>query len=515
MKTTRITFTLLSILIALLATQAADKPNIVLILADDFGVGDIQTHYPENKIPTPYLDRFSAESKRFTNAHSNTACCTPSRYGLLTGRYAWRTRLQEWVIACYEPPLIPKDRVTLPGFLQDQGYHTALVGKWHLGWNWAGPQPSQMVEQRNGLKDKEWDFTKPIADGPITRGFDYYFGTHVPNFAPFTFIENDRVVEQPTERYVHDPNEGVVMPLGFEGGPIAPGWKFDRILPEITDRAVKYVHDQARRKEPFFLFFSMTSPHEPVVPSEKFKGKSGINPIADFVMETDWSAGQVIKAVDDAGISKNTIVVFTADNGHSHYTGLEELIEAGHYPSGEYRGHKSDVWEGGHRVPYLVRWPGKVEAGSEDHNIVGLNDTFATVAEILGQELPNQVAEDSLSFLNPLVRNATAPSRHQIVVQSTHGEFGFLEGPWKIVFRNQDTLNNSRGKATQVELYNLDRDIAETTNIASSHPEIVQRLTQNLETVISRGTSRPGPIQKNDTPIDIHRTQTERWGPAL
>ena len=172
---------LLKVLLAVLACHAADKPNIVLILADDFGVGDIQTHYPENKIPTPYLDRFSAESKRFTNAHSNTACCTPSRYGLLTGRYAWRTRLQEWVIACYEPPLIPKDRVTLPGFLQDQGYHTALVGKWHLGWTWAGPQQSQMVEQRNGLKDKDWDFTKPIADGPITRGFDYYFGTHVPN----------------------------------------------------------------------------------------------------------------------------------------------------------------------------------------------------------------------------------------------------------------------------------------------------------------------------------------------
>ena len=506
---------LLSSLAALLTTQATDKPNIILILADDFGVGDIQAHYPENKIPTPYLDKFSAESKRFTNAHSNTACCTPSRYGLLTGRYAWRTRLQEWVIACYEPPLIAADRITLPGFLQDKGYQTALVGKWHLGWNWTGPQPSQMVEQRNGLKDKEWDFTQPIADGPITRGFDYYFGTHVPNFAPFTFIENDRVVEQPTERYIHDPNEGVVMPRNFAGSPIAPGWKFGRILPEITERAVEYVQDQASEKEPFFLFFSMTSPHEPVVPSENFKGKSGINPIADFVMETDWAAGQVIEAVDLAGISEKTIIIFTSDNGHSHYTGLEELIDAGHYPSGEYRGHKSDVWEGGHRVPYLVRWPGKVEAGSENHHIVGLNDTFATVAEILGQELPYTAAEDSLSFHDLLVRNASTPSRHQIVVQSTHGEFGFLEGPWKIVFRNQGVLDESRGKPTQIELYNLDRDISETTNIATSHPEIVRRLTQNLETVINRGTSRPGPVQSNDTSIDIHHTQTERWGPVL
>ena len=493
-----------------------EHPNIVVILADDFGVGDIQAHYPDNKIATPYLDKFSSESKRFTNAHANTACCTPSRYGLLTGRYAWRTRLQEWVLACYEPPLISTDRLTLPGFLQQQGYDTACIGKWHLGWNWAGDQPSHMTEQRNGLMQLNWDFTQPIEDGPITRGFDYYFGTHVPTFAPFTFIENDRVVVQPTEKYEYDPNEGTVMPQGFAGSPIAPGWKFDEILPEITNRAVDYIHQNAKNEEPFFLFFSMTSPHEPVVPSKRFKGKSGINDIADFVMETDWSAGKVIEAVDKTGIAEDTIVIFTADNGHSHYTGLQELLDAGHKPSGEFRGHKSNVWEGGHRVPYLVRWPGKVDAGSENHQILSLNDTFALCADILRKRLPADAAEDSLSFLPQLLGKKKKPTRNYVVSQSTGGEFGYQEGPWKIVYLNQGgTLSEARGQPTIVELYNLDRDVAETTNVAKDNPEIVQRLTRNLDKVISRGTSRKGRPQSNDTLVDFKRTQTERWGPAL
>ncbi len=313
---------------------AATAPNIVVILADDFGVGDIQAHYPDNKIPTPHLDRLVREGTSFTDAHSPSAVCSPTRYGLLTGRYSWRTALQEWVVAAYEPPLINADRPTLPGFLRDHGYTTACIGKWHLGWNWPGPQPSRRIEAPNGQKGYEWDFTKPIKGGPIERGFDYFFGLDLPNLPPFTWIENDRIVTQPTGQYVHDPTEGVVMPRSFEGCPIAPGWKFDDILPELTRRAVARVHELAGKDKPFFLFVSQTSQHEPVVPSQRFKGKSGIAPIADFVMETDWSAGQVLKAVDDAGIADNTLVIFTADNGHSHYTGWPDLINAGHLPSG-------------------------------------------------------------------------------------------------------------------------------------------------------------------------------------
>ena len=306
------------------------------------------------------------------------------------------------------------------------------------------------------------------------------------------------------------------MPRGFEGSPIAPGWEWDQILPTITQRAVDYIHEQAGEDEPFFLFFSQTSPHEPVVPSEPFKGKSGIAPIADFVMETDWSAGQVIQALEDAGIANDTIVIFTADNGHSHYTGWETLLEAEHYPSGPYRGHKSNVWEGGHRVPFLVRWPGVFETGVERHSAVSLNDIFATCAELLGAELPANAAEDSISFLNTLYESDVSPERDHVIAHSTFGEFTLLEGPWKIVYRNESTnLNESRGKQRVVELYNLENDIAETTDLAAEESAIVDRLDKKLRHLVDRGTSREGPAQQNDTKVTIDVTQTVRWGAPL
>ncbi|MEN8230893.1 MAG: arylsulfatase, partial [Bacteroidota bacterium] len=426
----------------------SSKPNIVIILADDFGVGDIQAHYPDNKIKTPNLDQLAHQGMSFTDAHSGSAVCSPTRYGLLTGRYAWRTPLQEWVLACYEPPLIDASRLTLPGYLKKMGYETACIGKWHLGFIWSGEQTNRNLEERHGFKNAKWDYTKPLLEGPTERGFDYYFGTHVPNFPPFTFIENDHIFEQPTAKYVYDSTEGVVMPRGFEGHPMAPGWRFDQILPEITSRAVKYIHQQSEKDDPFFLYFSMTSPHEPVVPSKDFAGKSGIAPIADFVMETDWSAGQIIKAIDDAGISDNTIVIFTADNGHSHYTGWESLVEAGHMPSGPYRGHKGDIWEGGHRVPLIVRWPGKVPSHASSNQLLCLTDIFATCAEIVsGEPLPENTAEDSFSFLGSLVEDKKMASRSNVVSHSWTGEFAYRNGPWKIVFRiPNEKLSESRGK---------------------------------------------------------------------
>ena len=245
-----------------------------------------------------------------------------------------------------------------------------------------------MTEKHNGQAFLDWDFTKPIAGGPTDRGFDYYFGVDLPNLPPFTYIENDRVLIQPTAKFQPDPSEGIVLPNGFTGAPAAPNWRMQDILPEITRRAVRYVQDRAKEKQPFFLYFSLTSPHEPIVPSKDFRGKSGIAPIADFVMETDWSAGQVIEAIDDAGLTDDTLVVFTADNGHSHYTGWQQLVAAGHQPSGPYRGHKGDIWEGGHRVPLVVRWPGHVEAGTSSDQMVCLTDLFATCAEIVGAEPP-------------------------------------------------------------------------------------------------------------------------------
>ncbi len=499
-----------------IAVAIEDLPNIVIILADDFGVGDIQAHFPDNKIATPNLDRLVRQGMSITDAHSPSAVCSPTRYGLLTGRYSWRTRLQEWVIAAYEPPLITEGRPTLPGFLKKKGYHTACIGKWHLGWHWSGPQPSRMTEVRNGQKTLQWDFTKPIREGPTQCGFDYYYGVDLPNLPPFTFIENDRVVTQPTAKYKLDPTEGVVLPRGSVGTPMAPRWRMQEILPRITRRAVQYVHDQAKHSKPFFLYFSMTSPHEPIVPSQPFRGKSGIAPIADFVMETDWSAGQVIKAVDEAGIADNTLVVFTADNGHSHYTGWEKLVEVGHMPSGPYRGHKGDIWEGGHRVPLVVRWPKHIEAGKGSNQMVSLTDIFATCAEIVGADLPAEGAEDSLSFLPSLLGKPSDDSRTMLVNHSNHGEFAYRDGPWKLVFKMRGrNLQQSRGMKTIAELYNLDSDIGEKNDLSMKHPDVVQRMTDALKELIDRGTSSVDRKAANDTVVRFDTIQTKRWAPAL
>lgn len=489
----------------------AEKPNIVVILADDFGVGDIQAHYPKNKIATPHLDRLVRQGISFTDAHSPSAVCSPTRYGLLTGRYAWRTRLREWVIAAYEPPLIAADRITLPGFLREQGYHTSCVGKWHLGWEWPGPQPSRMTDVRNGQKDLKWDFTQPIKGGPIDRGFDDYFGVDLPNIPPFTWIRDNRVAVQPTEKWVNDLTVRDYMPRAFAGCPTAPGWKLDAILPEITQEAVRKVHELAKRKKPFFLYFSQTSPHEPVSPSPRFKGKSGIAPIADFVMETDWSAGQVIKAVDDAGIADNTIVIFTADNGHSHYTGWPELVAAGHMPSGPFRGHKGDIWEGGHRVPLVIRWPKHIEAHSSSDRLVSLTDIFATCADVVKGTMPRSGAEDSISFLPAALGKSGQLARPPIINHSNHGEFALRDNDWKLVFRNRGALNKVRGQKRIVELYNLKSDVAEEKNLAATHGDTVKRLTAKLDALVNSGATRKVPAASNDSVVRYSVTQPKRW----
>ncbi len=489
------------------------KPNIIVILADDFGVGDIQAHYPDNKIPTPSLDDLVNDGLSFTDAHSSSAVCSPTRYSLLTGRYSWRTPLQEWVLACYEPPLIRQERTTLPEFLKEHGYTTACIGKWHLGWNWPGNQPSQRLEERNVLKDAVWDFTKPIAGGPTEHGFDYYFGTHVPNFPPFTFIENDHVFIQPTDLYKKVNYQGIYMPQSFDSLPMAPGWRFEDILPEITRRAVHFIHSQSGKDSPFFLYFSMTSPHEPVSPSDRFKGKSGIAPIADFVMETDWSAGEVIRAVEDAGISDRTLIIFTADNGHSHYTGWEELVEAGHLPSGPFRGHKGDIWEGGHRVPFIVRWEGKITPGRSSDQLICISDIYATCHELVTGYLPSpDEGEDSYSFLDIIFNKGQTSGRNNIVSHSVNGEFSYRSSGWKIVFSLPEIdLARSRGKAAKIELYHLEYDIAESFDSAVYYPQKVDQLTRELGLIVDRGTSREGEPGANDVQVSFDTIQRKRW----
>jgi arylsulfatase A len=477
--------------------RAADatKPNIVLILADDFGYGDAPCYNAEAKVPMPNLDRLAAEGMKFTDAHSGSAVCTPTRYGLLTGRYAWRTHLQRGVHYGYEPPLIAADRLTVPGLLKQHGYHTACIGKWHLGWDWP--------KQKDASPDAVPDFRQPIAGGPITRGFDAYFGTHVPNQAPYVFIDQDRTVGQPTATIERD----TVQNIG-RGGPGLPGWDFTAILPTITARAVQYVDQRAAAKQPFFLYFPLTTPHEPISPSKNFQGKSSINPLADLMMETDWAVGQVLAALDRHQLADDTLVIFTTDNGHAHYTGLKPLLDAGHQPSGPLRGYKTDVYEGGHRVPFLARWPGRVPPKSQCDALICHTHLLATCAAILDTKLPADAGEDSASILR-LLKGETPdePPFDAIVNHAASGRFAVRRGKWKLIFP-EAPKGAGGGSATApgsqpLELYDLAADLGETTNVAKENPEIVAEMTKILERLVAEGRSTPGPAQKNDVAVDI------------
>ncbi len=306
------------------------KPNIVFILADDLGYGDVGVYNSQSKIPTPNLDRLAKEGVRFTDAHSPSAVCTPTRYALLTGRYAWRSRLQKNVLGPYSQPLIAEKLLTVPALLRAQGYSTACIGKWHLGWGWPKPE------------DGKRDFTKPIPEGPTARGFDSYFGTDVPNYPPYCFIENDRTVGLPSEP----------APVGKDmfniAGAMLPDWKLANVLPALEKRAVEHIEKSAKENKPFFLFLPLTSPHFPVVPTAEFQGNSRAGDYGDFVVQTDRVVGSVLDALKKAGVEKNTLVIFTSDNGPEVVEikngAYDRLKDFGHASMGAFRGTKRDAW---------------------------------------------------------------------------------------------------------------------------------------------------------------------------
>jgi len=470
-------------------TNADQPPNIVYVLADDFGYGDAACYNPKAKIPTPHIDRLAKEGMRFTDAHSGSAVCSPTRYGILTGRYAWRTRLRAGVLGPYDPPLIAADRLTVPAFLKHNGYHTACIGKWHLGWNWP-------------MKDGKVVFDEAIKAGPTGRGFDMYFGTDVPNYPPYCFINNDRTVGQPT-------GMKEVRDLDGRPGPMLPGWKFDAILPTLAEKSAEYIGQRAKDGKPFFLYFPLTSPHEPIAPSAKFRGKSGISDLADFIMESDWALGEVLKAIDDNKLAENTLVIFTCDNGHAKYTGLPALQKAGHEPSGPLRGYKTDIYEGGHRVPFIARWPGKVKAGTTCDEPICHTNLLATCASIIGKKLPDNAGEDSFSILDLLLgKKLEKPTHPAVVHQSAGGVLAIRQGNWKLIM-GPDAGSSAKQvdpiKGPDVQLYDLARDLGETKNVTGENAEIVKKLREQLQQIIDNGRSNEGPVQTNDGKVPIAR----------
>jgi arylsulfatase A-like enzyme len=500
------------------AAEQLQRPNIVVILADDLGYGDVHCYNPDRgKIPTPYIDRLSAQGMRFTDAHSSSGVCSPSRYTLLTGRYHWRTRLQSGIVGYLERPLIAPERLTIAGLLKRQGYHTACIGKWHLGWDWDIPLAQRKLFAPGRGKFPEvtdrhrqaWRevYSHPIGSGPTTRGFDEYFGTDVPNWPPYCFIENDRTRGIPTAFL---PKALFRNHLASLPGPALADWKLEGVLPALADRASDYIQRRAKTGKPFFLYLPLTSPHTPLAVNQAWRGKSGLDSaVADFVMETDEVVGRVLAALEESGVAGNTLVVFTSDNGFAPYVGAKHLEARGHYPSGPLRGYKGDAWEGGHRIPFIVRWPGVVKPGTACAQLVHHADIMATVADVFGTDPPNNAAEDSFSLL-PLLKGSREPVREHAISQGSRGQFALRRGPWKMLFGPGgggawSRLSASRPDGHPAQLYNLSTDIGETKNLYAVHPDIVREMTALLEKLVTAGRSTPGPAQRNDVPVNWKR----------
>jgi arylsulfatase A-like enzyme len=462
------------------------------------------------------MDRLAAGGMIFTDAHSSSAVCTPTRYGILTGRYNWRSRLKSGVLGGLSPRLIEDGRMTVASFLKDRGFDTACVGKWHLGMDWvkhSGKEVSELsIEKPEQVGSV--DFSKPLTNGPTSVGFGYYFGIAASlDMVPYTFIENDRVTKLPSETHKFAMMTG--RENGFtREGPTAPGFEAADVLPTLTRKAVDLIGQRAvaaKAGKPFFIYMPLNAPHTPIAPTPEWLGKSGLNPYADFVMETDWAVGQVMDALEKSGVAENTLLIVTSDNGCSPSAKFDELLAKGHNPSYEFRGHKADIFDGGHHIPFIARWPGRVKAGTSSDQIICLNDFFATCAAILGAKLPDNAAEDSVSILPALEGRADKPLREAIVHHSINGSFAIREGNWKLELCADSggwSAPRPGSKDAQglpaIQLYDLSDDIGEKRNVQADHPEIVERLTKLLEKYVADGRSTPGAPQQNTTPVDIH-----------
>ncbi len=477
---------------------AAPPPNVILVMADDLGIGDISPTNPACKIKTPRLQAMADEGLTFLDAHTTSAVCTPTRYGLLTGRYNWRSRLGRGVLSGTSEHLIPADRPTLGHLMQAAGYHTAMIGKWHLGWDWA-------------KTDDGIDFTKPVRNGPDINGFDTYYG-HCGSLdmPPYVWVDTGRITAAP------DREEGVTAKEDRYGwyrtGPIGPDFFIPEVLPHLFHKAAHYVESRAaaaKTGEPFFLYLPLPAPHTPIVPLPPFKDASGLNPYADFVMQVDHLMGELLDTVKKAGLDDTTLVIFTSDNGCSPQANFELLREQGHDPSRGYRGHKADIFEGGHRVPLIARWPGTIAPGRSTEALACLTDIYPTLAELADQPNQPRGGEDGFSLL-PLLTGAGNSQRTSLISHSIDGSFAIRQGPWKLCLcRGSGGWSEPKEAAAAkqglppLQLFNLADDRAETTNVADAHPDRVAELLLLLDQQVQAGRSTPGERLPNDRKISF------------
>ena len=474
------------------------KPNIVILYADDMGYGDLGANNPASKIPTPHLDRLAAEGLRFTDGHSSSGVCTPSRYAMLTGRYHWRDFHK--IAEAFDGPVFKPGQLTLPAMLRQQGYATACIGKWHLGWDWdAIRKPGT---PKRSIQHTDFDWTKPFPGGPLSQGFDYYFGDNVINFPPYAWIENDRFVTAPDVTFTNFTFKAKEGGPECRPGPGRSDWDFYQNLPTLTRKGVEYVRSRKGKAQPFFLFFPMPSPHAPIIPTDAFDGKSQAGGYGDYVVQTDDACGQLLAALRDCGFETNTIVVFSSDNGPEYYAyARDEKYD--HWSAAPFRGLKRDLYEGGHHVPFVIRWPGVTEAGTVTEALISQVDLMATFAAMLDFDLPGNAAADSFNFQPWLKGEVKTPPRSTMVHNTNPKNYAIRDGDWLLVdaksgytsTKPSPAWNKKHHQAPDddqpVELYNLKDDIGQRNNLAAEQPKKVTELQMLLGRIRDQGHSAP------------------------
>lgn len=472
--------------------QKTSKPNIVYILADDLGIGDVSCYNSNSKIQTPNIDKLASRGVIFRDAHTSSSVCTPTRYGILTGRYNWRSSLKSGVLFGYDKGLLDPKRETVADFLKTQGYQTGVVGKWHLGWDWANIDAGP----------KKVDFSKPTQNGPNSHGFDYsYCIIGSLDMNPYAYVENGRCTTVPVDTCPAE--KGVRF---YRAGMVAPDFKHEEVLPKFTEKAVGYINQHANKDKPFFLYFPLPAPHTPVLPTGNFEGKSQLSPYGDFVLMVDDVVKQVVEALKAQGVYENTLIVFTSDNGFSPAGDLPAQLNKGHNPFMQFRGTKADIFEGGHRVPFIVTWDKKMNKPQTSNQLICSTDFFGTVAALFNQKLADNTAEDSFSFLSEILpRKSESPKREVIVHHSINGSFAVRKGDWKLIFcpdsggwSNPKPQSKEAQALPPIQLYNLKTDIGETQNVHDKHPALVKELTDLLTQYVKNGRTTPGKSQPND-----------------
>ena len=494
--------------IILVGVAWAKQPNVLILYADDLGFGDLGCYNKKSRIPTPNLDRLASESVRFTDGHSSSGICTPSRFAMLTGRHHWRDF--HGIVNAFGGSVFKPERLTLPEMLKEKGYKTAAIGKWHLGWNWDAirnkevkaitVQEGRRKKQQLGPEAFHWE--KSIPDGPLAHGFDYYFGDTVINFPPYCWIENDKVVKAP-DTLMQTGKWKKIKEGGWEcrPGPMVTGWDPYENIPTTTKKGVDYIKEAAKAEEPFFLYFAYPAPHAPIIPNDEFDGKSKAGPYGDFVYETDHSIGQLLQALKDSGQAENTIVIFSADNGPEHYAYARDA-KFDHWSAHPFRGLKRDAYEGGHHVPFIVKYPGVTMAGTVNDALVSQIDIMATLASVVGYDLPDKNAAEDSHDLLPLLKGEVKSIRTSHIHNTFDHTWAFREGDWVLVTGKSGHHSRvtkewlkkhdyPKTESKQSRLFNLREDIGQRNDLAAKHPEKVKAMEASLARIREQGYSAP------------------------